>query len=77
MASSPQYIPEQELAIQIAEVNCVHVDHIDIFEARKSQILQDFTAKTTCTDNEHLGGGLPSDAILQNTCWSITTRKKA
>jgi hypothetical protein len=37
-ASERGEIPEQELAVQVADVDRVHVDDMDILESRKSQI---------------------------------------
>jgi hypothetical protein len=41
--------PEQELTIEITDVDGVHIDHMDVFEATQSEIAQYFTPKTTST----------------------------
>ncbi len=39
-------LPEQELPVQIADINCIHVNHVDVSEPHEGQILQKFTAQT-------------------------------
>lgn len=47
-------IPEQELAIQVTDVDGVHVDDMDILEARKSKVGQNLAPESTSADNEDL-----------------------
>ena len=61
---SKMHIPEQELTVEVAEIDGVHIDHIDVLEARKRQILQDFTSKTTGSDHKDLRCSLPSNTRL-------------
>jgi len=39
--------PEQELSVQIADVNGVHIDNVDVFEPRQSEVREDFASQTS------------------------------
>ena len=41
--------PEEELAVEVGHVNCVHVYDINVAYSTEGQVLQQLTAKTTCT----------------------------
>lgn len=43
------YLPEQELAIKVADVDSIHIDHMNVFEATQSKVAQYFTPKTPST----------------------------
>jgi hypothetical protein len=43
---------EQELAVEVRYVNGVHVDNVDVAEARQSQVLEDLASKTTSTNDQ-------------------------
>jgi hypothetical protein len=58
--------PEQKLTVEVAEIDGVHVNHINVFEARKREILEDFTSKTTSSNDEDLASCLPCDARLES-----------
>lgn len=47
-------VPEQELAIEIADVNCVHVDDMDVLEAEQREVRQDLASQTSSADDENL-----------------------
>ncbi|RUP50504.1 hypothetical protein BC936DRAFT_138840 [Jimgerdemannia flammicorona] len=53
---SPSHSPEQKLSIEITDVDGVHVDHVDVTEAREGEVLKDLTAKTASSDDEDLAG---------------------
>lgn len=53
------YAPEQELAVQVTQVDGIHINHINVFEARKGEVLQNFATKASSTNHQDLGGGLP------------------
>lgn len=42
--------PKQKLPVQIGHINGVHVNHVNVFEARQRQILEQFAAKS-CRSN--------------------------
>lgn len=46
--------PEQELSIEVTDVNGIHVDNVNVLEPGKGEVRKDFTAKTTCTNDEDL-----------------------
>lgn len=46
--------PEEELAVQVANIDCVHVYHMDVLEAGQCEIGQDLAAEPTGTDHENL-----------------------
>jgi len=48
-------LPEQKLAVQVTDINSIHVDYMNIFESSKRQIGQDLTSKTTSADDQDLG----------------------
>ena len=47
-------VPEQELAVQIRDVDGVHVNDMNIRKARQGQVLEDFTSETASTNDENL-----------------------
>ena len=44
---------KEELAVEIGDVNGVHVNDINVAKARQSQVLQNLTTEATCTDTEN------------------------
>ena len=46
--------PEEELAVEIREINGVHVNHHNIPEAREGEILEELTAKTSSPNDQDL-----------------------
>jgi hypothetical protein len=48
--------PEEKLAIQIRYVNGVHVNHMNILEARKSQVLENLATKAAGSNDEYFVG---------------------
>ena len=45
-------VPEQELSIEIADIDRVHVNNMDILEPRKREIGENLTAETTGPNNQ-------------------------
>ena len=48
------FVPKQKLAVQIGQVDCVHVDNMDTTETHQRQVLEKFTAQTSGADHQHL-----------------------
>ena len=48
-----KYLPEKELAIKIRQVDPVKVNDCNIFDTRHGEVFEDFTAKTSCSNDEH------------------------
>ena len=48
--------PEEKLAIQIRHINGVHVNHINILESRKGQVLQNLATQAASSNDEYLVG---------------------
>ncbi len=46
--------PEEELAVQVADIDRVHVYYMDVLEAGQSKIGQDLASKPAGTDHENL-----------------------
>ena len=49
-------IPEEKLSVEIAYINCIHVNDMNILEASKGQISQDLTSKSSCSDYQDSRG---------------------
>ena len=49
-----QLIPEQKLAVEVGNVDGVHVDDMNVAKPRKCQILEQFAAETTSTNDKDL-----------------------
>lgn len=47
------FVPEKELAIEVAEVNCVEIDDMDFAKAGEDKVLEQFAADSASTDHEH------------------------
>ena len=48
------YAPEEKLAVQVAGVDGVHVDEVDVAEAREGQVGEQLAAEAAGADDEHL-----------------------
>ena len=46
---------EQKLAVQIADINRVQVDHINVLKACHRETLDKFTTDPTCANDQHSG----------------------
>lgn len=46
-------VTEKELAIQVAQVNCIEVDDVDFAKAGKQEVLEQFTANATSAHEQH------------------------
>jgi hypothetical protein len=44
--------PKKKLPIKITDVDCVHVNNVNILESCQGQIGENFTSQTTCTNNK-------------------------
>lgn len=47
-------LPEQELPIQIANVDRIHINDMNIFKSRESQIGKNLASQTTSPDAQNL-----------------------
>jgi hypothetical protein len=47
------FLSEEELAIQIAEIDCIKIDNVNLPKAGQDQVLQQFTANSAGTDKEY------------------------
>ena len=47
-------VPEEELAVQVTNVDGVHVDDMDVLEPRQRQIREDLAAQTTSANDQNL-----------------------
>ena len=47
------FMTEEELAIQIAEIDCVEIDNMNFTEPRKHEILQQFAADAPSADEKY------------------------
>ena len=47
-------IPEEELAVEITDVNSIHVYDMNILETRQRQVRQDLAAQASSTDHKYL-----------------------
>lgn len=54
--------PEEELAIQVANVDGIHVDDMNVLEARQREIREYLTTQAACTNDQDLA--LISEEIL-------------
>lgn len=50
----PLHIPEQELPIQIADIDGVHIDYMNVAKTRQGQILEDLATQTAGAYDEDL-----------------------
>lgn len=44
------FVSEEELAVEVAEVDCVEVDDMYFAEAGQGEVLEEFAANATCAD---------------------------
>lgn len=49
------FLSEEKLAVEVAQVDRIEVDDVDLSEAREDEVLQQFTANTSSTDHEDTG----------------------
>lgn len=54
MCRRTQGSPKQKLAIQIADVDRVHINDMDVLEARQREVREDLASKAACADDEDL-----------------------
>lgn len=41
------FLSEQELPIEIRQINCVHIDQVDVPDTRHGKVLDNLTSQTT------------------------------
>jgi hypothetical protein len=63
--------PEEELAVQVGDVDGVHVDHMDVLEAEQGEVLQDLAAQSTGTNDENLARVAEERLDLRNKSQSF------
>ena len=61
-------LPEQELAIQVGDVDGVHVDDVDAAEARQRQVLEQLAAQAARADAQHPAVILRTRAAYRQCC---------
>ena len=57
-------VPEQELAVQVGDVDGVHVDHVDAAAPGQRQVLEQLAAQAAGTDAQH-----PAVVLRGSTAW--------
>jgi hypothetical protein len=50
---TPPPSPEQELAVEVGDVDGVHIDHIDVHKPRQREVFQDLAAQAARADAQH------------------------
>ena len=46
-------LAEEKLSIKVGDVDPIQVNHVDVFNARESKVLEDFAAQTTSPNHQH------------------------
>eukprot|EP00962_Isochrysis_galbana_P059433 scaffold33026_cov129-Isochrysis_galbana.AAC.3 len=46
-------LPEQELAVEVGDIDGVHIDDIEVTKPRESEVLQQFASEPPGADDEH------------------------
>lgn len=46
--------PEQELSVEVADVDSIEVDDMDVFEAEQGQVGKDLATQSACSNNQDL-----------------------
>ena len=49
------FVSEEELAIEVAEVDGVEIDDVDLAEAGQGEVLEEFAADAACADEQDAG----------------------
>jgi hypothetical protein len=57
-SSHPSSSDVQELSVQVGDVDGIHVDHIDVPEAREGQVLEQLAPQAPSTDHQDPAGRL-------------------
>ena len=60
-------LPEEELSVEIRYVDFVKINAVDISDSGQRQILEDLTAQTTCSNDQHF-------CIFLQTCEQLLIR---
>lgn len=63
-------VAEQELAVEVAQVDCVEVDDVDFTESSEDEVLEQLTANAASSYHEH--ARLPLLLVTQiSCCWCL------
>lgn len=46
------FMPEEELAIEIAQIDCIEIDDVDFAEPGQDEVFEELTADPTCANKE-------------------------
>ena len=46
------FLPKQELSVQIRQLDDIHVDYVDVFEAHEAAVFEDFAAQASRTHDQ-------------------------
>ena len=49
------FVSEEELAVEVAQVDGVEIDDVDLAEAGQSEVLEQFAADAACADEQDAG----------------------
>jgi len=47
--------PEEKLAVEIGDLDSVHIDDLNVLESRERQVLEQFAAQTTSPHHQNPG----------------------
>jgi hypothetical protein len=61
------HTPEEELSVEVADINCVHIDNMNIFESKQGQILQNLTSKSTSSNYKNARVDIQEGSPLRKT----------
>ena len=61
-------VPEEELPVQVGEVDGVHINDVNVAEAREGDVLEQLAAQAARADNEDAGLLLQKLAYLEAEC---------
>ena len=54
LKSADVVLSEKKLAIQVCNVDCVHVNHVNIFDPHQSKVFQELTTKSASSNYQKL-----------------------
>jgi hypothetical protein len=70
-------LAEQELSVEVANFNGVHVNQVDVFEACQHQRFQQLTANPSCSHHQYFLLLLPSQQTRTPPCMYKTLEEEA
>jgi hypothetical protein len=47
------FVPEQELTVQVAQIDCIKVDDVNLAEAGQDQVLEQFASNAASANEKH------------------------